>query len=66
MLLRRLLIGIGLVIAAFGLLFVGQGMGVIRWPESSFMIDRSPWVTKGAAIAALGLALVLIGRRVRR
>jgi len=64
--LRRSLIVVGLLMAAMGLLFLGQGLGYVRWPASSFMIDQSPWITRGAVLAVLGLGLVLIGRRMRR
>lgn len=63
---RAVLIVVGLVLAAFGLLFIGQGLGYVRWPASSFMIDQHVWVTRGSIIAALGLALILVARRVRR
>ena len=38
--LRRALAGLGLLIAAFGALFLLQGLGIVRWPASSFMIGR--------------------------
>lgn len=63
---RRVLIIVGLLMAAMGLLWIGQGLGYVRWPASSFMIDQSPWVTRGAMLAAAGLVVVLIGRRRRR
>ncbi len=63
---RRILIVAGLLMAAMGLLWVGQGLGWVRWPRTSFMIDQSVWITYGSALAALGLILVLIGRRRRR
>jgi hypothetical protein len=62
---RRLLVTGGLVVAAFGLLFLLQGLGVVRWPASSFMIGAKVWVTWGSAIMVIGLGLVLIGRRLR-
>lgn len=65
MALRHILIAAGLVLAALGLLFIGQGMGYVRWPASSFMIDQSAWIDRGAVIASLGLVLVLVARRLR-
>ena len=64
--LRTILIVVGLLMAAMGLLWIGQGLGYIRWPASSFMIDQSPWITRGAALAVLGLMLIIAARRVRR
>jgi drug/metabolite transporter superfamily protein YnfA len=63
---RSALIAVGLILAAFGLLFIGQGLGYVRWPASSFMIDQSIWVTRGAIVAVAGLVLILIARRIRR
>jgi len=58
-----LLLLIGLVLLAAGILFVGQGLGLIRWPASSFMIDQTRWVYYGGAIAAVGLGLIVMSRR---
>lgn len=64
--LRTALIVVGLLMAAMGVLWIGQGLGYVRWPASSFMIDQRPWITRGAALAVLGLMLVIAARRVRR
>ena len=63
---RRVVVTLGLAIAAFGLLFLLQGLGVVRWPNSSFMVGRQVWVTRGTAIAVIGLLIVLAGRRLSR
>jgi len=60
---RPSLLIIGLVALAIGLLWIGQGTGVIQWPESSFMISQIQWAEYGAALAALGLILILQSRR---
>jgi uncharacterized membrane protein len=54
----RLLLILGLLALAIGLLWIGQGTGVIQWPESSFMISQIQWAGYGAALAALGLILI--------
>ena len=54
---------VGLALLAAGLLFVGQGWGLIRWPRESFMIDETRWIYYGAAIAVAGLVLVIVSRR---
>ncbi|URW76360.1 hypothetical protein M9980_03825 [Sphingomonas donggukensis] len=64
--LRGVVIVVGLLMAAMGLLWIGQGLGYVRWPASSFMIDQSPWVTRGAILAVVGLVVVIAGRRIRR
>lgn len=63
---RRILIVIGLLAAAMGMLWIGQGLGYVRWPQSSFMIDQRPWVLRGAALAVAGLVTILYARRLRR
>ena len=53
----------GAILIAFGLLFVGQGLDVIRWPSHSFMINDISWTYYGGGIAVLGLILIFIGWR---
>jgi hypothetical protein len=53
----------GILAVIFGLVFMLQGLGVIRYPASSFMVDNSVWVMRGGIIAALG-ALLVAGMRV--
>jgi hypothetical protein len=60
---RPLLLIVGLAALAIGLLWIGQGTGVIQWPESSFMISQIEWAEYGAALAVLGLILILQSRR---
>ena len=60
---RKLLLVVGLLALAVGLLWIGQGTGVIKWPESSFMISQIQWAYYGAALAALGLILIWQGNR---
>jgi hypothetical protein len=54
---------IGVLALAAGLLFVGQGLGYVRWPAESFMIDQRVWVYYGAGIAIAGLLLIMVARR---
>jgi len=60
---RTALLILGLLGLAIGLLWVGQGAGLVHWPASSFMIDQRPWVTRGAILAFIGLALIVLSRR---
>ena len=64
--LRPVLLALGVVVTAMGLLWIGQGLGYIHWPASSFMLDQRPWADRGAVVAVLGLALILVSRRLRR
>ena len=60
---RNLLLVLGLLALAIGLLWIGQGTGVIKWPESSFMISQIQWAGYGAALAALGLIQIWQSKR---
>jgi hypothetical protein len=64
--LRTTLIVVGVVCALMGVLWIGQGLGYVHWPASSFMLDQRPWADRGAALAVFGLLLILIARRIRR
>jgi len=46
-----------------GLLWIGQGTGLVHWPPSSFMIDQRPWVTRGVILAVVGLILIVVSRK---
>jgi uncharacterized membrane protein len=60
---RQLLLIVGLLALAMGLLWIGQGTGVINWPQSSFMIKQIEWAGYGAAVSALGLILIWQSKR---
>ncbi|WP_375403354.1 hypothetical protein [uncultured Sphingomonas sp.] len=64
--LRTVLIVAGVIMTLVGVLWIGQGLGYVDWPASSFMIDQRPWAIRGTVLAVVGLALILFGRRVRR
>lgn len=53
----------GILCLAVGILWIGQGLGFIPWPASSFMIDQRPWVMRGAAVALVGIVLLFASRR---
>lgn len=54
------LIVVGLLLEAFGLLFLLQGFGVVRWPASSFMIDQMVWAYVGGAMIVAGSVLYFL------
>lgn len=62
---RVLLQIVGVLLLLMGLLWVGQGAGLVHWPQSSFMLDQRPWMWRGALLAAVGVALMLWARRRR-
>ncbi len=63
---RPVLLSIGVLLTLVGLLWIGQGLGYVHWPQSSFMLDQRPWADRGAAVAVAGLLLILVARRIRR
>lgn len=60
---RRALLTVGLIALAIGLLWIGQGTGVVAWPKSSFMINEIQWAGYGAAMGAIGLILIWQSQR---
>src|SRR5581483_10572794 len=60
---RRVLLIVGLLALAMGLLWIGQGTGVVAWPKTSFMINQLQWAGYGAALAAVGLILIWQSQR---
>jgi len=54
---------LGLLALVAGLLFAAQGLGAIRWPAESFMIDQPQWIVYGGGIALAGLLLIALSRR---
>jgi hypothetical protein len=51
---RSALSFVGIATVLMGLLWIGQGTGLVHWPASSFMIDQRPWATRGAFVALAG------------
>jgi hypothetical protein len=60
---KTLLLLLGVLALAVGLLFAGQGLGIIRWPAESFMIGQPQWIVYGGGIALAGLLLIALARR---
>jgi hypothetical protein len=57
---KALFMLLGTATLAAGLLFVGQGLGYINWPASSFMISQVRWVFYGGGIALAGFILIVL------
>lgn len=53
----------GIAAVLIGLLWIGQGTGLIHWPSSSFMLDQRPWAIRGAILAVVGIVLLLLAQR---
>lgn len=60
---RIALIIIGLVLAVWGLHWIGQGTGLFVWPSNPVMDNHIEWAYAGAAGIAAGLGLIWYARR---
>jgi hypothetical protein len=63
-LLRAILLILGALAVLGGLVWIGQGTGYFPYPAGSFMIDQTPWAWRGLALAAVGVVMVVVSRRV--
>lgn len=64
--LRYGLLVVGLLFCLVGLVWIGQGSGTLPYPASSFMIDQTPWIWRGAILAVVGLGAIRASRRLRQ
>ncbi len=46
---------VSVLITLAGVIWMGQGSGYFPYPASSFMINQSPWIWRGALVAAVGV-----------
>ena len=60
---RLLIMIVGVLLVLMGGLWVGQGMGWIMWPASSFMLLDTKWAYMGGATLVVGLLLIGFSRR---
>lgn len=63
--LKRVLLVIGTLMVLMGLLWTGQGLGLIMWPKSSFMLGVRQWAINGSITAVVGFVLIWLGSRDR-
>ena len=56
----RIVIGVGIVILIFGIIFSLQGQGVVG-PTSSFMYSNPEWITNGQWISIAGAIILVAG-----
>lgn len=60
---KTVMLIVGVIAVLMGLLWLGQGLGLIHWPASSFMLDQRPWALRGALLAVVGVVLIAVSRR---
>ena len=51
------------LVIAMGVLWTGQGAGLIRWPASSFMLGEQKWTIWGVVLAVIGVVILLRAAR---
>ncbi|MET0588877.1 MAG: hypothetical protein ABWZ75_10185 [Novosphingobium sp.] len=61
---RLLMTIIGGLAVLMGMLWVGQGLGIIMWPSSSFMLADRQWALNGAILSAFGLTVIWFARKI--
>jgi hypothetical protein len=61
---RALLLIVGVFVLLMGLLWIGQGTGIVPWPKTSFMISQIAWAYRGAALAATGALMIFVSRQI--
>lgn len=61
--LKIALLVVGILAVLIGLIWVGQGTGYFPYPATSFMINQTPWVYRGAVLAVLGVVAAVVARR---
>lgn len=54
------IIGVGIIIIAFGIIFFLQGNSIVG-PTSSFMYSNPKWIINGLLIATGGVAVLAAG-----
>ena len=60
---KRLMLIAGVLAVVLGLLWLGQGMGIVNWPSNSFMIGNMHWTYIGSVVAIMGIGLVAYALR---
>lgn len=56
---------LGIAALLMGLLWMGQGAGLIMWPASSFMLEQKIWILWGGVLALIGAGLLTLAKRRR-
>ena len=54
---------IGVFALLMGLLWIGQGFGLVMWPSSSFMLEQKIWALWGTLLAIAGAGMIWRARR---
>ena len=61
--LKGILAIVGVAMLLVGGLWALQGLDIVRWPASSFMLGDTTWTRNGVITAVVGAVLVWFARR---
>ncbi len=61
--LKGILTIIGVAMVLVGGLWALQGLDIVRWPASSFMLGDTSWTRNGVVLAVVGIFLIWFVRR---
>lgn len=61
--LKGILAIVGVAAILVGGLWVLQGLYIIRWPASSFMLGDTTWTRNGVVLAVVGVVLIWFARK---
>jgi hypothetical protein len=64
--LRAALLFIGILATFVGLVWLSQGLGYIPATETPRIMNLKPWTYCGMALAAAGIAVIVVSRRIGR
>ena len=60
---KTFLTAVGVILLLAGLVFMAQGSRYFPYPAESFMVGASQWIYYGGGIAAVGIVILVIARR---
>ncbi|MGV3730903.1 MAG: hypothetical protein ACO1NN_09125 [Sphingopyxis sp.] len=60
---KGILAVVGVALVLVGTLWALQGLDIVRWPASSFMLGDTVWTRNGVVTAVVGVVLVWFARR---
>jgi hypothetical protein len=58
-----MILGLGIFSLPLGFMWLGQGLGIIRWPKASHMIDHGQWAINGLGVMMAGALMLVLGLR---
>lgn len=61
--LKGILAIVGVAMILVGGLWALQGLDIVRWPASSFMLGDTVWTRNGVVVAVVGVVLVWFARK---